>query len=400
MTRTPKPLAQTPTAVATLCGLAALTALSIEIILPAIGVIAREMETSDAAAATLISLYFVSYGVGQLLWGALSDRFGRRPMLYLGMSLFGAASIGCALAPDFATLLTFRVLQGLAGAAPIIARAIVRDVGKGAAAAQLMAVLAAVTAIAPLIAPAIGSGLLVLFGWRAAFVVLAAVSIVFLVMVRAWLPETLAERRPHATRPGYIWKRSKELFASRDFVIGALVSGLVFGGFASILSLGSLVAERAYAIPPEAFGSVYAVAAVFVVAGVLTTRRLVGPLGLRGIGTIAMSILAVAVAMHLWFLIRTPGFTLFWGGVSVYMLAFGFVLPSATTVALQPAEGMAGFASSLVGTVQMLIGALAAGAATLAYDGTHAAISLTMAGCGAAALAIFAAGRLIFTGRR
>ena len=87
-------------------------------------------------------------------------------------------------------------------------------------------------------------------------------------------------------------------------------------------------------------------AAVFVVARVLTTRRLVGPLGLRGIGTIAMSILAVAVAMHLWFLIRTPGFTLFWGGVSVYMLAFGFVLPSATTVALQSAEGMAGFASS------------------------------------------------------
>mgnify|MGYP000636851567 CR=1 FL=1 len=328
------------------------------------------------------------------IWGALSDRFGRLPILYLGLVLFVLASVGCALAPTFEILLFFRLLQGAAGAAPIIARAIVRDVLDGPKAARQMAVLTSVSAAAPLIAPSIGSGLLILFNWRAAFYLLAVLSAAFLLLAWLRLPETVGTKQPQATRITYMLARAGILFTSREFVVGTLVSALMFGGFSTFLSLGSLAAES-YGVPPESFGSVYAIAAVFFIAAILLTRQFVERLGLRGIGSLAMAILSVAVVMHAFFLFREPNFTIFWAAISVYLFAFGFVVPTATTYALQPALNMTGYASSLLGSIQMLVGAVAASLATLFFDGTGFAISLSMVICGAGALLVFATGRVI-----
>lgn len=388
-----KSIVEQPLAVMTLCGLSAMTALSVEILLPSIGPIARDLDVPDATASLLIGLYFLSYGLGQLFWGALSDRFGRKPMLYLGLTLFALASLGCALAPSFEVLLGFRLVQGFAGAAPVIARAIVRDVGAGPAAARLMAALASVTAIAPMLGPAVGSGLLVFFDWRAPFVLLIVFSGLFLAAARLWLPETLTRKNPSATNPGHIWRSTVWLWGRRDFVVGTCVAGFAFAGFASVLALGSLVGERAYGIAPESFGALYAIAAVFQVVGALFMRRYVVRLGLSGVGWVAIGFLALAVLMHGWFMIETPGFPAFWAGVAVYMLGFGIALPVAQTIALRPAEGMAGFAVSIHGTSLMIIAAIVASVATAFYDGDHQAISLTMAVMGALAVLVFAVGR-------
>ncbi len=387
-------ITQSNLAIVILCGLSGMTALSIEIILPTLGLIARDLDVPPARGAYLISLYFVSFGAAQLFWGALSDRFGRLPILYLGLVLFVLASVGCALAPTFEILLFFRLLQGAAGAAPIIARAIVRDVLEGPKAARQMAVLTSVSAAAPLIAPSIGSGLLILFNWRAAFYLLAALSAAFLLLAWLRLPETVGTKQPQATRMSYMLARAGILFTSREFVVGTLVSALMFGGFSTFLSLGSLAAES-YGVPPESFGSVYAIAAVFFIAAILLTRQFVERLGLRGIGSLAMAILSVAVAMHAVFLFWEPDFTIFWAAISVYLFAFGFVVPTATTYALQPALNMTGYASSLLGSIQMLLGAVAASLATLFFDGTGFAISLSMVICGAGALLVFSTGRVI-----
>ena len=139
-----------------LAALAAMNALSVEIILPAVVPISVDLSVGEKTAAMLIGAYFLAYAFGQMIWGLLSDAFGRKPMLLLGMTGFLLASIGAALAPDFNTLLAFRLAQGVLGASPIIANAIVRDLSSGTKAARTMSVLAATTGVAPLLAPVLG----------------------------------------------------------------------------------------------------------------------------------------------------------------------------------------------------------------------------------------------------
>ncbi len=376
----------------TLGGVTGLTAVTIDILLPALGPVALAGGADAADGALLVSVYFVAYALGQLFWGPLSDRIGRRPAVVAGLLLFAAVSVLCALAPDFRWLLVARFVQGFAGAVPVVARAVVRDVASGTESARLMSTLASIVAVAPLLAPALGSGLLVLFDWRAVFVFLALLALVYLVAFLRFVPETAPREQGRSKIP--LRAQAAFLFASRDFVGGVLVSAAVFAGYAAVLSLGSVVAADAYGIAPEAFGPVFAIAAAFVIAGTFITRQWVRRIGLRGVGSIAMAVIAAAGVFHGVLYFAEPGFTLLWSAVALFMLGFGVVMPSATSFALEPAAGMTGFASSLLGTVQMLCGALAGWLVSLGYDGSHRVLSLAMALCALLALAVFAALRI------
>ncbi|MBL4871918.1 MAG: MFS transporter, partial [Rhodobacteraceae bacterium] len=160
----------------------------------------------------IVGVYFLAYGVGQLFWGLLSDAFGRKKVLLISLALFAAASIGAAMATDFWMLIGFRAAQGLSAGAPVIARAIVRDIGSGVVAAKLLAVLMAVTAIAPMIAPIMGAGLLVLFSWRAIFVFLALFGIALLLLSAFKAKETVKETRPERFTIKFVVRAFKYLF--------------------------------------------------------------------------------------------------------------------------------------------------------------------------------------------
>ncbi|MXU66078.1 multidrug effflux MFS transporter [Oceanomicrobium pacificus] len=380
--------------VSLLGGLSALTAFSIDIMMPAAGIIAAELGVPARLGGLIIGVYLLGYAVGQLFWGLLSDAYGRRPALLASLGLFVAASVGCALVQDFTALLVLRVAQGLAAGAPVIARAIVRDIGHGDVAAKLLAVLMAVTAIAPILAPVIGAGLLELFSWRASFVVLALGGIVLLGLSWRMGQETMAQARPERFSLRFVASASRYLFAQRDFLVGMGVSSFTFGGYASVLSLGAVVVGEGYGLSPSGFSAVFALGALFILGGSLFVRMLVGRLGLRRIGTIAAATLGAAVLVHGTYLFVTPGLAAFWLAVCLYMLAFGLVLPSAQAVAIEPAAEMPGFASSLLGALLMLFGAGGAGVAAALFDGTHRAISMTMVLFGAAAIACLVAGRL------
>jgi MFS transporter, DHA1 family, multidrug resistance protein len=372
-----------------LAALAAMNALSVEIILPAVVPISVDLSVGEKTAAMLIGAYFLAYAFGQMIWGLLSDAFGRKPMLLLGMTGFLLASIGAALAPDFNTLLAFRLAQGVLGASPIIANAIVRDLSSGTKAARTMSVLAATTGVAPLLAPVLGSGLLVLFSWRAIFAFLAVLSAVLIVTAAMRLPETLAQKQAARLHPKFIMRRTAELLGNRQFRSGALVMSITFAGFASVLTLGSIVAKNAFHIAPEAFGSVYAIAAVFVVTGVLLARALLKTRSLETVGAISMGVLGMAVVFQFGLALTTPSFPAFWGGVAVYMLAFGLVYPTFTSYALEAAHSSSGFGASLIGAMNMLFGFLSSLLVTWLYDGSHRAISITMVLLGGLAIAIF-----------
>ncbi len=389
-----KPLANRFDFVLMLGGLSALTALTIDITAPATGVIARDLAVAENLGALIVGVYFLAYAVGQLFWGLLSDAYGRRKVLLASLAGFALASIGASLASDFWVLIGFRALQGLMAGAPVIARAIVRDIGSGEVAAKLLAVLMAVTAIAPLVAPILGSGLLVLFSWQAIFVFLAAMGLALF-----WLTFRIGEETARKTRPErlsfrFVFHAIGYLFRQRDFLVGMGISSLTFGGYASILSLGAVVVETEYGLSPAAFSTIFAIGALFILGGTVTVRMLVGPWGLRRIGVLAISVLALAATLQGVLFFLTPTLTIFWAAVCLYMLAFGLILPSAQAVAMEPAGEMPGFASSVLGSMLMVAGGIGASFAAMLYDGSHSAISGTMATFGALAVACLIAARL------
>src|SRR5918993_951567 len=175
--------------------LGALTAmgpLAIDMYLPALPTIARELATSAASMQVSLAVYFIGIALGQAFYGPLSDRWGRKPALYFGLTLFVVSSAGCALAADVRTLIAWRFLQALGGCAPLVVpRAVVRDHFDQRGSVRMLSVLILVMGLAPILAPLIGGQLLVNFGWRSVFWVLAAYGAAWLGIVTLFLPESL-----------------------------------------------------------------------------------------------------------------------------------------------------------------------------------------------------------------
>src|SRR5918993_2112476 len=179
--------------------LGALTAmgpLAMDMYLPALPTIARELETSAASVQVSLAVYFIGIAVGQAFYGPLSDRWGRKPALYFGLTLFIASSAGRALAGDVRTLIAFRFLQALGGCAPLVVpRAVVRDYFDQRGSVRMLSMLMLVMGLAPILAPLIGGQLLVNFGWRSVFWVLAGYAALWLAIVTLALPESLSPAR-------------------------------------------------------------------------------------------------------------------------------------------------------------------------------------------------------------
>ena len=376
--------------VVTLGALAAVSATTVDVCLPAQPEIARAYGAAPAAGAALVSAYLVGYGPGQLLWGPLADRFGRRPPLFLSLAGFILASAVCALAGSFELLLLARGVQGLFGAAsPVIARAIARDQGGGPATAALISTMTVVLGAAPLLAPAIGSGLLVLFEWPAIFWFLVLFGMATAVSCYLVLSESLPrERRRRLSLAGPL-AASRRLFAARDFLVGVGVSGTIFAGYAALLSLGAAVALERYDVAAEAFGPLFTLAAVAFVAGSVIARQGVRRFGVQAVLTLGAGIAGLAGAGLALAAGADLALPVFWGLVGLYVLAFGLLLPAATALALEPAGEMAGFGSSLIGALQVLAGALGAQlAATGPWPDSYAALCWVMAGAAGLCLAV------------
>jgi DHA1 family bicyclomycin/chloramphenicol resistance-like MFS transporter len=375
-------------------GITALTAISIDMFLPALGVIARDFDIPLNRSAALTGAYFLAFAIGQLFWGLFSDAFGRRLALRISLSGFLLASGACALAPSFTILLAARFAQGLMGGAPVIVRAMVRDVSSGKRAAALMTILAAVLSIGSLLAPVIGSGLLVLFSWRALFVTLIVLVSAFLVLITFAVEETLEKPRPERFSLGFLLQSIRFLFTSRAFLAPTLTGSLSVGGFSSIGAIGAITVEAQYGVAPESFGALFAIGAIFGTAGMLTVGRLLKTKSIVFVASLSLALLSVAVVFHLALLTFSPSLPVFWAGVCLYILAFGMIFPPAVAAAVEPAPEMPGFATAVMGAAQMICAAVAAAVASSLYDGTPAAISTTLVIFGTLSVTAFVIGRL------
>ena len=364
--------------------LTTLPPLSTDIALPALPAIASALHASSAAMQATLSVFIFAFGAGQLVMGPLSDRYGRRPVLLGGLTLFTLAGVVCTLTGDARLLIAARVVQGFgACAGTVVARAIVQDVSPDRArAATLQGYVSGVTSLAPIVAPLLGAAMLVLLGWRPLYGALVLAGLALIAAVRFWLPET-SPRTARDLRAAY----ARVLRLPRTIPLALFVTCL-FGAYFALISGSPFALVVQMHVPSGLYAVAFALNACALLTGSFGGARMarrVGPERLFGIG-VALVVLAGIATCALDVLAPTPaGFV-----ASFAFVAFGFgiALPNAYAAALADAGADAGLTSGLLGASQMIGGGIASAIAGLLRLPPAAAIgTVVLAGTLGAAVA-------------
>jgi DHA1 family bicyclomycin/chloramphenicol resistance-like MFS transporter len=366
--------------------LGALTAmgpLAIDMYLPSFPTIAREFGSTTAAVEATAAAYFTGMAVGQSLYGPISDRLGRKLPLYAGLVLFVAASIGCAFAPSVPALLTLRFVQALGGCAQIvIARAMVRDLFDERDSMRVLSLLILVMGVAPILAPLLGGQLLVTFGWRSVFWVLAGYALACMAAVSALVPETLAaphRRRDSLMAVGRIYGR---LLRDRSFMAQALSGSLTIAGMFAYIAGSATIFIQLFRVPADRFGLFFGTNAIGLIAASQINGRLAARMPAHTILAKVFPVTAVAALVLL-----ADALTGFGGFAGILVPLFvcvasvGFVVPNTTVLAMAPHGQVAGSASALLGTLQFAVGAVAAFAVSTLNNGTAVPLGAVIACC-------------------
>ncbi len=374
--------------------LGALTAmgpLAIDMYLPALPTIARELDTPPAAMQVSLAVYFGGIALGQAFYGPLSDRWGRKPSLYFGLTLFIVSSVGCALAGDVRTLIGLRFLQALGGCAPlVIPRAVVRDYFDQRDSVRMLSVLILVMGAAPILAPLVGGQLLVNFGWRSVFWVLAGYGGRGLTIVLVLRPESLPVARRQRQRLGEVLAVYRRLLGDRSYMGYVLSGGLVFSGLLAYIAGSPFVFIELFGVPPERYGLFFGANAIGIITASQINRWLAGRVDA---GRIVSIVLAVAMTAGLVLVVDAytgaGGFAGILVPLFVFIACHGFVMPNTTALAMAPHGRVAGSASALLGTLQFVLGATAGTLVGVLGDGTAVPFAAVIAACGTGAFAVY-----------
>ena len=343
-----------------LAALSAIGPLTTDMYLPSLPDIARQLNASTAQAQFTISAYLIGFAVGQIFYGPVSDRHGRKPILIAAIALYCIASLACSLSTSIEMLIVARAFQALGGSGGIVlARAIVRDIYSGARAGRELSLIASVMALAPVLAPIAGGFLQTWFGWRAVFFTLVAAGVVGVVIVWAALPETLKLR---ATEPLSITSilRSYRLVARNPAYLAYLgITAASYAGLFVWISAAAFVLQDLYRLSPADFGIAFALGSVGYMVGSALAARVVVAFGLDGmLGIGAGTCAAGGIAMVLAVACGFPSSLALVFPMAVYLAGLGMVLPQGIAGALTPFPERAGAASSLFGFVQQSVAAL------------------------------------------
>lgn len=362
-----------PEFVGLMASMMALTALSIDVMLPALPLIREEYGVADVNQQQLVvTLYVLGFGAGQLFYGPLSDRFGRKAVLGFGLMLYAAASFWCMLATSFDGLLAARFVQGVANAAPrVIAVAVVRDVYGGRRMAEVMSFVMIVFIIVPAIAPAIGSGILLMGDWHVIFGFLGIVSVAIL----TWTTLRLSETRPPEMREPmsvkWLLGAFRQTLTTRQTLGYTLAVGSVFGGMMSYVNSAQQIFVVTYDVGAS-FPLLFGLVAAALAAAAVINSRMVMRMGMRRMGHTALFGFAGVASLHLALeLLAGPlPLEVFLALMMGQLFCFGFIMPNLNALAMEPMGRIAGTASSFVGAVTTGIAAFLGWIVGQAFDGT------------------------------
>jgi DHA1 family bicyclomycin/chloramphenicol resistance-like MFS transporter len=327
--------------------------------LPALPTIARAFATDAAMVQWTLSAFFLGTAVAQLFYGPLSDRFGRKPVLLVGVTIFLAGSIACLLAPSVEALIVARFFQAIGCcAAPTIARAVVRDVFAREHAARALAYLGAAMGLIPALAPIFGGYLLTAFDWRAIFVAMAVVAGATLLCLVGFFHETNDKRDPHALNARRMTANYRAMLGERAFMGYSLTVAFSIGGLVMFLSGSPHVIITEHGVAADVYGYYFGAMALAYSAGTLVAGRITLRLGIERmvlIGTLVGVAAGASQAGLAWAGERSLMALLVPQGV--YMVCIGFVLPNALAGAIGPYPTKAGAASALLGFLQLTMAA-------------------------------------------
>ena len=378
--------------------LMAMAASAIDAMLPALAEIGGDLGVArENNRQLVISALFLGLGLGQIVYGPLSDRFGRKPGMYVGLGLF---VLGCLLsmaAWNFPAMLAGRFLQGVGAAGPrIVCMALVRDRYKGREMARVMSFIFAVFVLVPTVAPAVGQGIMLVSGWRAIFGALLAFALAGLAWFAVRQPETLTPERRVPLSFGPLAAAVAEVGGNRGALGYTLAAGMVFGSFFGYLNSAQQIFQEQYRAG-DLFPLYFAALSLAFAASSYANGRLVERHGMRKLAIRGLLGLCLLSALFLVDLARTEGVAtmwmfLTWGAAAFFCL--GVVNANVHALAMEPFGHMAGIAAALIGSFSTLLAMLLGGMIGQFYDGTLVPLVAGFAALGVASLAaMYWAGR-------
>jgi DHA1 family bicyclomycin/chloramphenicol resistance-like MFS transporter len=341
--------------------LSALGPLSMDVYLPSLPDIAHVLQAPTARVQLTVSSYLIGFAVGQVIYGPVSDRHGRRPVLLAAVTLYLISTLVCAATPSVTPLIGARFLQGIGGSGSIVlARAVVRDLYSGVQAARELSLMGSISAFAPIVAPMIGGVLQTAFGWRASFIAMAAFAVVALVVAGRLLPETLRQRACQPISLSSVVGGYGAVLRHRGFLVYLGILTISYAGLFAWISGASVVLQGIYGLSAVAFGFTFALGAAGYMLGATVATRLVVRLGLdRTMGLGVMVLAAGGLALAAVVAAGIPGVWLV-AAMAIYLAGLGLSMPQAMAGALTPFPDRAGTAASLMGLVQQTVAAVVA----------------------------------------
>ena len=362
--------------------LSAIGPFAVDMYLPALPAIGAGLSADTGQVQMSLTAFFISLGLGQLLYGPVSDMVGRKPPLYFGLGLFAVTSVGCALATDIDTLIWLRLLQGLGAAAgTAIPRAIVRDLHTGNDAARLMALLMLVFSVSPILAPLVGSLVIAVSSWRGVFWAVTVAAVAGLVLMASVLKETRPAEDRLESSLGSALRAYGLLLRDRHFLGLTFIGSFALGGFFIYLANSPFVLIDHYGLTPTQYSLAFALNAVSFIGSSQFTGALGERFGLIAVVKVAASAsAAVLLVMLAYFVAGGDQLAVLIGLYLVASAFMGLVIPTTSVLALEEHGEIAGTASALLGSVQMLTGALLMPVVALFTDGSPLPMVVGMAG--------------------
>jgi DHA1 family bicyclomycin/chloramphenicol resistance-like MFS transporter len=367
-----------------------LPSLSIDSCLASLPNIGYSLGAQPAATALILSLFMAGFGVGQIIFGPLCDRLGRRPALLIGCAVFTVAAFGCAIAPSMNALVFWRFLQGIGAAAgPVISFAIVRDLFVGLGARKRFAYVGVVATVAPIVAPTLGGLISGWAGWRAVFYFLVAGGILLGIVILLCLEESIVRRNRQALLIRNLARNYWRVLSHQACRTYVIIGGLSFGGLFAYVSGSAFVFIEIFKLDQRMFGALFALNAFGIALGALVTGRLSGISAKRTITTgLTISLITSGALV---FLTMNHAITPLTAMPFLMLNTFsiGLVTPNVVHGTMEPVPEIAGVASSLFGSARMLAGAISTEIVAFWYNGTPIAMTGAMLLFAASAIAFW-----------
>ncbi len=381
--------------------LTAIGPFSIDMYLPAFPDIAKNLHTTVAQVTLSLSSFFIGISVGQLLYGPLLERFGRKKPLYIGLCIYLLASIGCAMAASVNALIVLRLLQALGGCVGMVAsRAMVRDLFEVKENAKIFSTLMLVVAVSPIIAPTLGGYITAVLGWRFVFAMLIVVDLIILAGIYFLLPESKKPDPNFSLRPAPILKNFAGVIRHPQFYTYALTAAISAAGLYAYIGGSPHVFMEIFHVSEKQYGWIFALIAM----GLIGASQLNSVLlknytseQLIRVALTAQSIIGISMALITFFGWNDVFITIFL--IFIFLCTQGFVFPNASALSMASFGHNAGSASALMGAIQMSIGAGTSALVSVFQNHTALPMTVVMACCAVAALTVFSLGRKIIIQR-